>query len=254
MKTISIANFKGGVAKTVSAANIAHILAVQYGKRVLLVDNDPQGNLSRLFNLYDYDSLSITEAITAPHAAGLDDVIAPTEYERLDLIPANLTLIQTGETRSSAGASYSGFLDKVADRYDYCIIDNAPTAGIYLTRALAASDEVLIPVTIDQFAIDGLSELSEQVNGVAKAAQRDTLIAGAFITNYQQTNAQRAGVEWLRNNANIRIFTTVIRRSVKITESTIYKRPVTALAPRSNPAKDYAALVCEYLNGDVDNG
>jgi chromosome partitioning protein len=251
MKTISIANFKGGVAKTISAANIAHILAERHGARVLLIDNDPQGNLSRLFNLYDYDSYSIADAIMTDTSP--DDVIAATAYELLDLIPANLTLIQTW-AHSIELTAYRDFLAQVADRYDYCIIDNAPTAGHYLTRALAASDTVLIPVTLDQFALDGLAELIEQINNVAELPQCNVKIAGAFITNYQATNAQRAGADWLRANATIPVFATFIRRSAKVTETTITKLPIIKHSPRSNPAKDYAALVDEIVNGGLENG
>jgi chromosome partitioning protein len=248
MKTITVANFKGGVAKTISAANIAHILTAQHGKRILLVDNDPQGNLSRLFNLYDYDNYSIADVFAIP-AIEPDDLIAATAYERLDLIPANLALIGTHDAHVETSGMLGDYLEALSDSYDYCVIDNAPTAGIYLLRALAASDEVLIPVSIDQFSIDGLTELLEQINGAAAALQRDISVAGAFITNFQSTKAQRSGAEWLRANAGIRVFETVIRRSAKVTESTIYKLPLSVHSPRSNPAKDYAALVDEYLGG-----
>jgi chromosome partitioning protein len=250
MKTLSVANFKGGVAKTISAANIAHILAAKHDKRVLLIDNDPQGNLSRLFNLYDYDSYSIADVIN--DKANGDIAIGNTAFERLDIVPANLSLsITENRVRDKV---YSEFLATIAERYDYCIIDNAPTAGIHLTRALIASDEVIIPVTIDQFAIDGLSELTEQIALVEEYANHNIKIAGAFITNFQKTKAQISGAEWLRANADIRIFDTQIRRSAKVTESTIHKLPLLAFSPRSAPAQDYDALVTEYLNGGGGNG
>ena len=93
MKTISIINLKGGVAKTISAANTAHILATVHHKKVLLVDNDKQGNASKLFGLHSYDDMSITDVLTN-RSARLVDIIRPTQFAGLDLLPANMTLLQ----------------------------------------------------------------------------------------------------------------------------------------------------------------
>ena len=93
MKTISVINLKGGVAKTISAANIAHIMATMHGKRVLLVDNDKQGNISKMFGLHSYNSRTVAELLT-DREAEIHDIIKPTQYKSLDVIPANMTLLK----------------------------------------------------------------------------------------------------------------------------------------------------------------
>ena len=160
MKTISIINLKGGVAKTISAVNIAHILAVIHNKRVLLVDNDKQGNASKMFNLHSYDEPSVAEVLT-DRSASLEAIITPTQYKNLDLIPANMNLLRANlqilldSSRPQQTRFRTAFKAILSD-YDYCIIDNAPDINISTINALVASDDVMIPIKIDKFAFDGL--------------------------------------------------------------------------------------------------
>lgn len=168
MKTISIINLKGGVAKTLSAVNMAHILAAVHNKRVLLVDNDKQGNASKMFGLHSYEKKSVADILTEK-APALDEIIAPTRYENLDLIPANMNLLRANlavmvDNTRQRETRFKKAFRAISGDYDFCIIDNAPDINISTINALVASDDVLIPIKIDKFAFDGLAELREQID------------------------------------------------------------------------------------------
>lgn len=167
MKTISIINLKGGVAKTLTADNMAHVLAVFHNKRVLLVDNDKQGNTSKAFGVHSYDEKSLSDILTArridPH-----EVIKKTRFQNIDVLPANMTLIRANlevmmDSTRPQQTRLRAALGAVTGEYDYCIIDNAPDINISTINALVASDDVIIPIKIDKYAFDGLAELKEQI-------------------------------------------------------------------------------------------
>ena len=169
MKTISIINLKGGVAKTLTADSMAHVLATLHNKRVLLVDNDKQGNTSKAFGVHSYDDKSISDVLTARR---LDpwEVIKKTRFENIDVMPANMTLIRANmevlmdSTRPQQTRLRSALNTIAAENfYDFCIIDNAPDINISTINALVASDDVIIPIKIDKYAFDGLAELKEQI-------------------------------------------------------------------------------------------
>lgn len=249
MKTISIINMKGGVAKTISAASIAHILSVVHGKRVLLVDNDKQGNISKMFGLHSYDDLSMTDTLMA-RCNDINDVITPTRYADLDVLPANMTLleanvIEVGEHRQTRlRTAFEG----IADRYDYCVIDNAPDLNMSTINALAASDDVLIPIKIDKYAFDGLAEFIEQLDNIRNGGLNPGLtLRGCFVTLYQNNEVNRQGEAWLQGQDKYPVFNTHIRRTEKVDESTFARIPIFEYSRRSGAARDYLALVNEYL-------
>ncbi len=188
MKTISIINLKGGVAKTISAANIAHILATVHNKRVLLVDNDKQGNISKMFGVHSYDNMSITD-ILMERFNDIHEIITPSQFIRLDIIPANMTLLEanTIEKEKHRQTRLRTAFKGIAGVYDYCVIDNAPDLNMSTINALVASDDVIIPIKIDKFAFDGLAELAEQINNICSNKELNSRLAlkGCFITSYQ---------------------------------------------------------------------
>ena len=166
MKTISVMNLKGGVAKTISAANIAHVLATVHKKRVLLIDNDKQGNVSKMFGVHDYDAPSVADILT--QRKGILEVAKNTRYENLSVVPANMNLLKANldvllDSTRPQQTRLRAELRKIGDTADFCIIDCAPDINISTINALVASDLVLVPIKIDNFAFDGLSELKEQV-------------------------------------------------------------------------------------------
>ncbi|NFO41980.1 ParA family protein, partial [Clostridium botulinum] len=140
MRVISIINLKGGVAKTISSINIAHILATVHNKKVLLIDNDKQGNTTKFFNMHDAEELSIANVMTDKNIY-IEDVIVPTQYENLDLIPANMHLLKANlDVIMDVGRPQQYRLRKalkqIDEEYDYCIIDNPPDINISVINAL----------------------------------------------------------------------------------------------------------------------
>lgn len=251
MKIISIINLKGGVAKTISSANIAHILAVIHNKRVLLVDNDKQGNASKMFGLHNYDMPSVAEVMTK-RGVNLKEIIAPTQYENLHLIPANMTLLKANlevmlDNTRPQQTRFKTALQSIQDDYDYCIIDNAPDINISTINALVASQDVLIPIKIDKFAFDGLAELKEQIDNTREDLNPELCLKGCFVTSYQRNEVNIQGEEWLRSQTEYPILKTHIRRTEKIDESTFATMPILEYSQRCGAAKDYLALVEEYL-------
>ena len=250
MKTITIYNLKGGVAKTTSAINVAHILAQVHGYRVLLVDNDKQGNTSKFFGLHDYERPSIADVLTAK-GFPITDAIRPTQYDRLHLLPANMNLLRANKEilldfARPQQTRLRDALAEVRDDYDFVIIDNAPDYNMSDLNALVASDHVIIPIKIDKFTFDGVQMILEQVEEV-RAFNPGITVAGGLITMYQNTELHRQGTEWLNSQPGLPMFETVIRRSATIDRMTFTGVPIIKQSRRSNAARDYKALVREYL-------
>lgn len=251
MKVISIINLKGGVAKTTTAVNIAHILATIHNKHVLLVDNDKQGNTSKMFNLHNYNKPSISEVLTDRNIE-IEEIICSTQYQNLDVIPANMTLLKANlevimDQSRPQQTRFKKALEPIEDYYDYCIIDNAPDINISTINALVASDEVLIPIKIDKFAFDGLAELKEQIDNVREDLNPKLNFIGCLVTCYQNNEVNNQGKEWLGNQEEYPLFQNHIRRSEKVDESTFAAIPIVEYSRRSGAAIDYIRFVKEYL-------
>lgn len=255
MKTLSIINLKGGVAKTISAVNIAWLLAAENGRRVLVVDNDKQGNTSKFFGVHSYDEPSIAEVLTVKGYDVRRAIRAANgngKGARLDVLPANMTLLTANKQilMDCAWMQQTRLrkaLEAVADEYDDCIIDNAPDINMSVVNALVASNDVMIPIKIDQFAFDGLEQLLQQVEDVRDFNPQIT-VRGCFATMVQANRVNASGVEWLRQYAGAPVFETMIRKTVKVDESTFHGMPLAVYAPGCTAARDYRALVAEYLN------
>lgn len=243
-------NIKGGVGKTVSAINIAACLS-DNKKRVLVVDCDSQGNLSQSFNRYDLEAKSISDDLTSeeiyiPH-------IVSTGYDNIDILPSNLNLASAErkmitETESDSKLfKLSKLLDQVELEYDYCIIDCAPNLSLVTLNALVASDEVLVPIKIDQYALDGLGNLIDSISDIRDKYNSNLTFKGCFITMDTKTNVNKLVKEQLKVSLQGKLLNTVIRNNVKVIESTFEKRPVVYYAKSSPAAKDYKDLVKEII-------
>lgn len=251
MRIISIINLKGGVAKTISSVNIAHILATVHNKKVLLIDNDKQGNTSKLFDLHNYDHKTIADIMTEKDL-NIEETIIPTQYRNLDLIPANMNLLKANldvllDMSRPQQTRLKKALQPIKDKYDFCIIDNAPDINMSVINALATSDDVLVPIKVDKFAFDGLEQLTEQIEDV-KEFNPGLIFRGCFLTMYQKNNVNVQGNEWLQTQLQYPAFQTIIRKSTKVDETTFVGKPLLDYAKRCTSAKDYIALVGEYLN------
>ena len=256
MKTISIINLKGGVAKTLTADSMAHVLATFHNKRVLLVDNDKQGNTSKAFGVHSYDDKSISDVLTARR---LDprEVIKKTRFQNIDVMPANMTLIRANmevlmdSTRPQQTRLRSA-LNAIAEEnfYDFCIIDNAPDINISTVNALVASDEAVIPVKIDSYAFDGLIELKNQIEITREELNPGLRLAGCLITCFQRQAGEQTGEDWLRENLDCPVYKTHIRYSGKVVGSSFECKPIIEYSKTSAAARDYLDFVSEFLSAE----
>ena len=252
MQTLSIINLKGGVAKTTSSINIAHILAAVHGARVLLVDNDKQGNASKFMNRHSYDHEGMSEIMTE-RVPDMQNIIQKTDFENLDIITANMSLLTANlavmlDQQRPQQTRLKKALQQVDDLYDYCIIDNAPDINISTINAMVASDDVMIPITIDDFAMDGLKELKEQIQNTKEDLNPKLRLCGCFVTQYDRTNeADQQGEAFLRTSGEYLVFKTHIRRTAKMKPSTFEREPIIIYSSRCGAAYDYKNLVDEYL-------
>lgn len=248
MKTVAIINMKGGCAKTTTTVNVAHILAADYKKTVLVIDNDKQGNLSKACGVWGYDKPSIADVLTGEK--DIKDTIQETQTALLNVIPANMSLLTANlavikdEDREQA-TIFKNALDSVADAYDYCFIDCPPDINISVINALVAADEVIIPIKIDGYAFDGMAELEEQIEN-AKQLNPKLKFRGCLVTMFYPRDVCRQGEEYLRKQ-RYPVFSTHIRRTEKADEVTFSNESLMEYSPRSGAARDYKAFVKEYL-------
>jgi len=260
MKVLCIINLKGGVAKTISAVNISHILATKHGKRVLLIDNDKQGNTSKFFKMHDYADPSLADVLTSKDPSMLQKTIKHTEYDTLHVLPANMNLLRADkeilldvsrpqQTRLKKALQT---MERGGNAYDYVVIDCAPDLNMSVINAFVAAGDVLIPIKVDRFAFDGLDQLQEQIKET-REFNPTLCIAGGFITMYTRNNVNIQGKQYLEQSAGIPMFKTVIRKTVKVDETTFAGVPLLRYARNSTAARDYDALVSEYLQNVADS-
>ena len=258
MRTIAIINLKGGVAKTTSSINIAYILTTR-GYKVLLVDNDKQGDCSRGLNRRTSDGDGIDRIMTDRHP-DMSHLIHKTDYEGLDIITANLGLLTanmevTMDRVRPQQNRIKKALQQVADQYDFCVVDNAPDINISVINALTAANDVLIPVEVDDNTLEGMNELLDQIQEVKEELNPDLQNVRCFVSKYQKGNqAHIQGAEIIREQYPA--MDTTIRFSGVVARSTFMRMPVALHSSRSAAAEDYEALVTEYLNmiGGVQDG
>lgn len=249
MRTISIINLKGGVAKTTSSVNLAYALN-QMGFQVLLIDNDKQGDCSRWMNRRSENARGIDKIMMGIRE--MDSLIQKTDYEGLDIITANMNLLQANMHAATEQARPNGLyirnaLRQVKRRYDFCVIDNAPDINISTINAMAAADDILIPIEIDGNSLEGLEILLQTISDIKDGWNPDLEHTRWFITKYNASREiHRSGLEYLRNNGNY-LMKTVIRYSEPVSASTVIHQPTALYSARCNATEDYAALAEEYL-------
>lgn len=248
MKTVSLINIKGGVAKTTSAIAIAQILATDYGKNVLVVDADQQANTTQTLGCEDPQLTTADLLISREQIA--EQAIYPTKYG-VDLIGASFALMSANKQVMLDSTRPQQFrfkrqLATVADRYDYCIIDCPPDISMSVVNALAMSDDVLVPIRADRYGFDGLSYVANAIEEM-KECNPTLRLAGSFLTMYQKGTNLSAYSKKALESLGMPVMQTVIRASVKVGEST-FDKPIMSYAPKSAVADDYRALVAEYLS------
>lgn len=256
MKTICVMNLKGGVGKTVTAGNMAAILVLDHGKRVLLIDADHQGNSSKFFHA-DTEAATTRDILTGDTEPYWQENVQPAGYEGLDIIPADMSLSELDaapERYPLAVWRLRDFLSCVAEdsAYDFVIIDMPPAFSLAARAALAAADEVIVPIKLDAFSIDGMAELLRQTNAMKKVNARLAL-AGVLVTMWRNADVVIQAEDVLRSSG-VPVFRTVIRRTDIVDESTFQREPLVVYSPRSAACVDYRRLVKEYLERGGNDG
>lgn len=253
MKVTSVANFKGGTAKTTTACSMAAILA-ERGFRVLLIDADPQHNSSDFFGA-DEDCQTLSDVLAGTAEPYWPDVLTPTGREGLSLLPADMQLLtlDLASMQNGSGAAavhrLQEFVDVLRgdDAFDFVLIDCPPSFTAASVAALCASDEVIIPTRVDRFSQAGVGELTEQIRHLQHAEAR-SFVWRILVVMADGTNLYRQGNNFLRAAfPGWAVFETAIRATVKVSEATFARQPITEYAPRCTAAQDYRALVDEWL-------
>ncbi|MPM58435.1 Sporulation initiation inhibitor protein Soj [bioreactor metagenome] len=255
MKVISIANQKGGVGKTTTTMNLAAGL-VQAGKKVLCIDYDPQGNLSNYLAYEPDGGLTISELMIAVANRQQVDVAAAIccNDEGIDYIPSSILLAGADMFLAPVVCREQVLKRLLADaelqEYDFVLIDCLPSLGVLLTNALTASDEVLIPVQAQKFALDGLSQLQQVIEMVQQNINATLRLGGVLLTMVDNTNMSRAVEEALKDEFGSLLFTAQIRKSVEAANSTYEQRSMVS-HKGSARGQEYRAVVAEFLGREV---
>ncbi len=247
-KIISIANQKGGVGKTTTAINLSTILAKK-GKKVLMIDADPQGNATSGVGADKDVEISVYDLLVNEIEA--KEAIQKTEIKNLSICPSNINLAGAEvELVSMMSREYrlKEKLDTIKDNYDYIIIDCPPSLGLITLNSFTASDSVLIPVQCEYYALEGLGQLLNTINLVKKHLNKSLQIEGALLTMYDiRTNLSNQVVKEVKNYFEDRVYKTVIPRNVRLSEAPSYGMPISVYDPKSKGAKSYEKFVKELL-------
>lgn len=252
MKIVSIASLKGGVAKTTTTVNMAYILWKHYGKRVLVVDNDKQGNCSKSFQRYNDDDEQTVSRMLSAEQLDVRKIIKHTNYDGIDIITANTGMIKACMELSfnqtvPQQLCFKNALQQIEEEYDFCIIDNAPNVDVAVINSLACADSIVIPVMVDQYALDGLTILLDQIEIVKQNFNNKLKISGCLITAYKRDTNIDVEVEKLQEK-RLKVFDTKIKRTEgKIVQSTFTGVPVVELSSRCGASRSYRKFVEEFL-------
>ena len=242
-RIISFSNHKGGVGKTTTTASVGTILASKK-HNVLLIDLDAQANLTA--SLYDGEvENSIYTALIGKSEL---PIIKLNKY--LDLVPASLQLAMADLELASVMARekiLSDLLEKVADKYEYILIDCPPSLGLLTLNALTASTDIIIPMVAEILPFKGLTMINDFVSMVQQRLNPNAHVSGIIITRWETTNLSKTIEEKLRENLGDIVFKTKIRKNVSLAEAPLENKNIAEYAPKSSGAEDYRALVDELI-------
>ena len=249
-RVIAMCNQKGGVGKTTTTINLGAALA-EYGRKVLLVDFDPQGSLSVGLGLNPHEmEASIYNLLLEP-GVHMEDVVVPTGVDGMDLLPSNIDL-SAAEVQLVHEVAREQTLQRVlkpaVDDYDFILIDCQPSLGLLTVNALTASDGVIVPLECEYFALRGVALLKTTIDKVQQRLNPKLTIDGVLGTMYDgRTLHGREVMERLVQAWGDTVFHTVIRRTVKFSDSTVAGEPITTYAASSSGAQAYRQLAREVI-------
>lgn len=251
-KIVAFLNQKGGVGKTTTCVNMAGYLA-QMGKKVLLLDIDPQGNASSNLGI-EKDSKPKTIYNVIIDDNTIDEVIVPTKLENLDLIPsdvdlagAEIELVQMNNREKVV----RNILKKVVNNYDYICIDCPPSLGLITVNALTACDSVLIPIQCEYFALEGLSQLMYTIKLVKKHLNENIDVEGVVLTmKDNRSNLGQSVAQDITKYFGKKVYKTIIPRNIRLAEAPSFGEPICVYDPKCTGAIAYRTLTEEFLKNN----
>lgn len=251
-KVIAIANQKGGVGKTTTAINLGAGLASK-GKRVLLVDIDPQGNTTSGVGVR---KPSVKRCMYDVLVSGipLETVILPTEVDNLWIAPASIQLAGAEielVPSMSREEKLRQHMQTIRNQYDYVLIDCPPSLGLLTVNALTAADSILVPIQCEYYALEGLSQLVNTIKLVQRHLNKSLQLEGALLTMYDpRTNLAAQVVSEVRAYFGDQVYETIIPRNVRLSEAPSHGQTILDYDPRSKGAETYMQLTEEVLKNE----
>ena len=254
-KVISLVNQKGGVGKTTTSINLSASLAA-LGKKVLLIDLDPQGNTTTGVGINKGDiERSIYDVLI--DKCNINDAMIKTKYKNLYVIPATINLAgldiellekSQNEPGFSKGNQLKNHLELVKDNFDFVIIDCPPSLNMLTVNAMTTADTVLVPIQCEYYALEGLSQLIHTINLVQERLNPDLQIEGVVFTMYDvRTNLSNQVVETVKDNLDTKIYNTMIPRNIRLAEAPSYGIPINLYDSKSAGAESYRNLAAEII-------
>ena len=252
-KVISVANQKVGVGKTTTAVNLSALLAKK-GKKVLLIDTDPQGNATSGVGVDKTVSFSVYDVLVDD--VEIENTLQLTEMKNLEVCPSNINVAGAEvQLVSKENREYKlkEKIEKIKNDYDYVIIDCPPSLGLVTLNAFTASDSVLIPIQCEYYALEGLGQLINTINLVKKRLNKELVIEGALLTMYDaRTNLSNQVVKEVKNYFDDKVYKTVIPRNVKLSEAPSYGMPICMYDARSKGSRCYDKFAKEFIKKNED--
>lgn len=248
-KVIAITNQKGGVGKTTTSVNLSACIA-KLGKKVLLIDMDPQGNASSGLGI-DKDNLELCIYDVLINGMTMNDVIVPTALKKLKIAPASIDLAGAGVELVNLPKRehiLKKALKEVKDDYDFIFIDCPPSLDLLTLNALTAADGVLIPIQSEFYALEGVSQLINTVNLVKKSLNEKLEVEGVLLTMFDgRTNLSIQVADEVKKFFTTKVYKTIIPRNVRLSEAPSYGEPIIIYDPKSKGAEVYMKLAKEVI-------